>query len=277
MLVSYTVDVKEKEGKKMNTKKEVETKNRTKNQEKLTVIFDMDGTIVDSAIFHYEAWQVILQKRGVSYPYDRFKRNFGRRSDLTVRELLGSSLSDAEVAAICEEKDAAFRGIARNKITALPGVISLIRSLKERRVKTAIGSSSPLENIKMVVASLGLEKDFDAIVYGTEVKESKPSPQIFLLAAKKMGVEPRYCVVIEDALHGITAAKRGGMRALAVTNTQPKEQFTEADLVTDSLEKISFDDLRNLVFTGEKAGSASIINTEIIPVPGLKEREAIAI
>ena len=193
--------------------------------------------------------------------------------------MLGSSLSDAEVLAVCEEKDAAFREIARNKISAFPGVVELVRAIKGSGYRVAIGSSSPLENIEMVVTSLGIKEYFDAIVFGREVKESKPSPQIFLLAAERLGTEPERCVVIEDAVIGIEAAKSGGMKAVAVTNTHPKEKFTKADLITDSLEKITPDDLRNLVLGGKdsKAVKDNIIKHQIVLVSDRKMPERIAI
>ena len=109
-----------------------------------------------------------------------------------------------------------------------------------------MASSTPVENIELVNQSLGISDCFHAIVFGEEVTEGKPSPQAFLLAAKKLGVEPKNCIVIEDAVAGVTAAKSAGMKCLAVTNTHPKINLLEADLIVDTLEAVSLEDLAAL-------------------------------
>ena len=113
----------------------------------------------------------------------------------------------------------------------------------------ALASSAPVENIQLVVPGVGIECYFQAIVSGREVAEGKPSPQVFLLAAQKLGIEPENCIVIEDSVAGITAAKRAGMRCLAVTNTHPRVALTEADLIVDNLETVKVNDLEALLNT----------------------------
>jgi beta-phosphoglucomutase family hydrolase len=205
---------------------------------KAAVIFDMDGVIVDSARYHYLTWCTMLRRRGREYPWEEFQTNFGRRTDMQVRRILGD-ISDVEIAAFVKEKDILFREIVGQEIVAFPGVIDLIRALKHGGNKIAVGSSSPKETVHLIVSKLGVKDEFDTIVCGSEVTEGKPSPQIFLLAAKKMGVEPADCVVIEDAEVGVTAAKKGGMRAVAVTNTVSRAALKEADLVVESLTELS--------------------------------------
>ena len=110
--------------------------------------------------------------------------------------------------------------MSRN-IIPLPGAVELIKSLNEHGIKSAIGSSAVPENIDVILEGLGIKDCFQAIAYGTEVAEGKPSPEIFLLAAEKLGVKPANCVVIEDAIAGVAAAKRAGMKCVAVTNSHP--------------------------------------------------------
>ena len=136
---------------------------------------------------------------------------------------------------------------ARGNIKPLPGAIELLRSLNEHGFSQALGSSAPIENIRLVTQELGIEGIFQVIVSGRDVKEGKPSPQGFLLAAEKLGIEPQYCVVIEDATAGVAAAKRAGMRCLAVTNTSPKTKLASADRVVDTLEQVSVSDLASLL------------------------------
>ncbi len=139
----------------------------------------------------------------------------------------------------------------KQNLKAFPGVINLLQILKDNSIASAIASSAPLENIRLILSGLRIEGYFQAIVYGREVTEGKPSPQGFLLAAKKLGAEPRNCIGIEDAIAGVTAVKRAGMHCIAVTNTHPAESLSEADLVVDSLEKVTLQDL-NRLFTNQK-------------------------
>ena len=216
-------------------------------------IWDMDGVIADTAPYHFKAWREVFQKRGVNFTEEDFKRNFGQRNDTIIRNTLGGSISPSEVDVVASEKEENFRRRIGQNVKPLPGAVELIRLLKERGVKMAIASSAPIENIQLVSRGLGINNYFQAIVWGREVTEGKPSPLGFLLAAKKLEVEPRNCVVIEDAIAGVTAAKRAGMKCLAVTNTHSRMSLMEADLVVDTLEAISVDDLVGL-FNSTKEG-----------------------
>jgi len=220
------------------------------------VLWDMDGVIADTAPYHLMAWQEIFQKRGMNYSDEDFKRNFGQRNDTIVRKVTGGSLSSAEVAAITTEKEVVFRQKAAQSVKPFPGAIGLIKSLREYGVKIALASSAPIENIQLVTRVLGIENSFDATVWGREVTEGKPSPKGFLLAAKRLGVEPQNCVVIEDSVAGVTAAKSAGMKCVAVTNTHPKANLTEADLIVATLENMSVADLVGL-FNSPKEGLQS--------------------
>jgi beta-phosphoglucomutase family hydrolase len=211
------------------------------------VIWDMDGVIADTALYHFEAWQEVFQKRGVSFTEDDFRRNFGQRNDTIIRNVLGAGLPPSEVDIIAGEKEEYFRQKVRQKIEPLPGAIELIELLKEHFFSMALASSAPIENIWLIIRSLDINNCFHAIVSGREVKEGKPSPQGFLLAAEKLGVAPENCIVVEDAVAGVTAAKRAGMHCLAVTNTHPRVSLKEADLIVDTLEAVSVSDLEGLL------------------------------
>jgi beta-phosphoglucomutase family hydrolase len=211
------------------------------------VIWDMDGVIADTALYHLEAWHEVFQKRGVSFTEDDFRRNFGQRNDTIIRNILGAGLPPSEIDIIAGEKEENFRQRVRQKIKPLPGAIELIELLKEHFFSMALASSAPIENIRLIIRSLDINNCFHAIVSGREVKEGKPSPQGFLLAAKKLGVAPENCIVVEDAVAGVTAAKRAGMHCLAVTNTHPRVSLKEADLIVDTLEAVSVSDLERLL------------------------------
>jgi beta-phosphoglucomutase family hydrolase len=210
------------------------------------VIWDMDGVIADSGPYHLAAWQEIFSQRGVKFTAEDFKQSFGLRNDNIIRNTLGEKMPQAEVDTIAREKEETFRRIARGKIKPLPGALELIRALKKQGFRMAIASSTPAENIELVTGTLGIADCFQAVVTGQDVTQGKPSPKVFLLAAQRLSVKPENCLVIEDAVAGVTAAKRAGMYCLAVTSTHPRQKLKQADLVVDTLEKVTLEDIKGL-------------------------------
>ncbi|MDD5509699.1 MAG: HAD family phosphatase [Dehalococcoidales bacterium] len=211
------------------------------------VIWDMDGVIADTAPYHFKAWQEVFRKRGVTITEDDFKRNFGQRNDRITRIVLGTDISPDELESVATEKEESFRNRAKNHLKPLPGAVELIKSLKEYGFLQALGSSAPPENVRLITRELKIESLFQVIVSGREVKEGKPSPLGFLLAAEKLGVEPKDCIVIEDAIAGVAAARKAGMHCLAVTNTNPRTSLKGADLIVDSLKEVTPGDLESLL------------------------------
>jgi beta-phosphoglucomutase family hydrolase len=210
------------------------------------VLWDMDGVIADSGPYHLAAWQEIFGKRGVKFTTEDFKHIFGLRNDNITRKTLGKELTQAEVEAIAREKEETFRRIAGRKIKPLPGALELLRLIKKQGLSMAIASSAPVENIELVTGTLGIADCFQALVTGHDVTEGKPNPQVFLLAAQRLGVEPANCLVIEDAVAGVTAAKRAGMYCLAVANNHSRQKLAEADLIVDTLEAVTMEDIKRL-------------------------------
>jgi beta-phosphoglucomutase family hydrolase len=210
------------------------------------VLWDLDGVIADTARYHYQAWQDTFRDRGVSFTWEDFMKLFGRRHDAIIRFAFGDNLPPDEFDAITEAKQNNYRRRVAENIIPMPGAINLLKSLKKHEIKSAIASSAVRENITVIIKGLGIEGYFQEIAWGTEVKEGKPSPQIFLRAARKLGVRPADCAVIEDAIAGVNAAKRAGMICVAVTNSHPKNSLKDADLIVDSLEAVSVNDLKKL-------------------------------
>jgi len=209
----------------------------------------MDGVIADTEPFHFKAWHGVFRKRNVNFTEEDFKRKFGQRNDAIIRAAIGEHISQDDLAAIAGEKEEAFRTLARENIKPLPGAVKLLTSLGEHGFKAAIASSAPTENIRMITRRLGIDSFFQIIVSGHEVVDGKPSPQGFLLAARQLGVEPGRCVVIEDAVAGVEAAKRARMHCIAVTNTHTREKLAEADFIVDTLETVNIDILETLIET----------------------------
>jgi len=210
------------------------------------VVWDLDGVIADTGVYHYQAWRDVFKKRGVAYTRAEFMPYFGRRHDAIIKSVLGDRLPQKEIDAITEEKQLDYRRRVADHIQGLPGAVALIKSIYEHHISQAIASSAVPENIAIILGGLGIIGRFQAIVHGMEAKEGKPSPQVFVLAAEKLKVKPARCLVIEDAIAGVAAARSAGMKCLAVTNSHPQEKLKDADLIIESLEKVSVTDLQKL-------------------------------
>jgi beta-phosphoglucomutase family hydrolase len=199
------------------------------------VLWDLDGVLVDSAPFHFQAWRELVASLGRELNEADFRRTFGFRNDAILRDLVGD-LPPGEVVRLGARKEELFRRAALGNIVPLPGALALLRLLHERGFKLALVSSTPHGNIDLILGSLGVEAAFDAIVGEEDVTRGKPDPEGFLLAARRLRVPPEECVVIEDAPAGVEAAKRGGMRCVGVSRDRPRDALANADLVVETLE-----------------------------------------
>jgi beta-phosphoglucomutase family hydrolase len=210
------------------------------------VIFDWDGVVVDSSAHHERSWEILAARRGLHLPADHFKRGFGKKNNVIIPDL-GWATEPAEVDALASEKEEIYRSLVRDKgITPLPGVRELLAALQAAQTPCAIGSSTERANLDCLLDLMNLRQFFSVIVSGEEVVHGKPDPSIFLLAAERLKVAPSDCVVIEDALVGIEAAKRAGMPVLAVATTEPFEALRGATSVAVSLSNVTPDTLRPL-------------------------------
>jgi beta-phosphoglucomutase family hydrolase len=207
-------------------------------QSKKTILWDMDGVIVDSSSFHFAAWQEAFAERGIKFARQDFTKLFGTRNDFIIGRIMGRELPERDVKIMVREKEEIFRREATGNIKSFPGAVKLLNAIKRGNFKLGLVSSAPKENIDLVLRELNLNGIFDCVVFGQEVSESKPSPQIYLLAARKLEVAPSDCVVIEDSPLGVKAAKTAGMKCLAITNSHPRQELKEADKVVDSLENV---------------------------------------
>ncbi|MGB7725441.1 MAG: HAD family phosphatase [Dehalococcoidales bacterium] len=216
------------------------------------MLWDMDGTIVNSLPFHKQAWQITFAKRGKDFTDADFQWANGRRNEEIIPHFLKRTMPLTEVNAIADEKEATFRHLVKGSIKALPGVIELIKSLAAAEYRLAVVSSTPEANIELVTKTLGIKKYFSLLVNGDDVKEGKPSPQCFLLGAEKLGIAAQNCVVMEDAVVGVRAAKSAGMHCIAVANTCPRTDIAEADIVVDSLAEINVKTIEALLASPPK-------------------------
>jgi beta-phosphoglucomutase len=212
------------------------------------VIFDMDGVMVDTGQQHYAAWQRLFAEMGREEPSKaEFCVTFGMRNPELLRLFFGPNLADDKVEELGRKKEAYYRELVREQVKPALGLLPLLRELKGRGFKVAVGTSAPRENIELVLGVLGITEEMDAVVGGADVARGKPAPDTFLLAAERCGVPPERCLVIEDAPAGLAAARAAGMRCIGVTGTSPREALSDADLVVDSLTEVNVEVIERLL------------------------------
>ena len=209
------------------------------------ILWDMDGTLLDSAEYHWLAWQDSLHAEGYNVTREQFEASFGQRNDTILRGYFGPELTDDEIARIGGDKEARYRNQVRERgIDLLPGVQRWLARLSAKGWRQAIASAAPLANVEAIVAALEIGPFFDAFVSAEDVQRGKPDPQVFLIAAERLAVAPARCVVVEDAPAGLEAARRAGMRAIGVRTTHAD---LRADIVVDTLDDLPDDGFDRLL------------------------------
>jgi beta-phosphoglucomutase len=213
------------------------------------VIFDMDGVLVDSYHAHYESWRRMAAEHGRTMTRAQFDATFGRTSREVITTIWPELDGAAEpIRALDDRKEAWFREILAANFPAMPGVRELLHRLRDAGVPMALGSSGPPENVRLVLKRLCVRPLLAAVVTGSDVTRGKPDPEVFLIAARRMGMVPQRCVVVEDAPLGIDAAHAAGMAAVGLLSTgRTSDQLARADLVIRSLRELSPRALRDLL------------------------------
>jgi beta-phosphoglucomutase len=209
------------------------------------VLWDMDGVLVSTGEYHFQAWTKTLSARRIPFSREQFRTTFGMNNTGILQLLLGEDADRALIAEISDDKEENFRSAIKGQVQPLPGVRDWLRLLQEWGVRQAIGSSAPPANIDALLDELGIRTYFDAVVSGADLP-GKPDPAVYLEAARQIGVPSKRCVVVEDAVAGVKAAKRGGMRCIAVTTTNPAHELKEADIIVERMSEVSEDDFTRL-------------------------------
>jgi beta-phosphoglucomutase family hydrolase len=208
------------------------------------VLWDMDGTLLDSAEYHWLAWRETLAAEGFNLTRDRFTATFGQRNDTILRTHFGPDFPLSEVDRIGSIKEARYRELVRTRgVEPLPGVRRWLARLRADGWRQAVASAAPLLNIQAILEALEIAKYLDAIVSAEDVQRGKPDPQVYLEAAARVGAPAARCIVVEDAPAGIEGARRAGMRAIGVLTSHP---HLPADVVVRTLDELprdAFDEL----------------------------------
>lgn len=207
------------------------------------VIFDMDGVLVDSQPYHFKADIDTMAEYGVIKDqkfYESFAGTLTADRMRTLKEMFGLDVPVEEMTIKRENMILDIMG--KEDIKPVSGIQEFLRSIKEKGLTTAVASSSDYKLINLILDRLKIAQYFDSVTSGSDVKRGKPSPDVFLLAAERIGIEPAECLVVEDSENGVKAAKAAGMKALGYINpTSGKQDLSLADFITDDFKKISID------------------------------------
>ena len=206
------------------------------------VLWDVDGTLVDTAELHFQAWVALASELDKPFTRDDFAGTFGWRNPEIIPKLFGPNYTDEQIDQLGQRKENLYRAEAEKGVVLLPGVQALLEAITAAGGVQAIGSSAPRRNIDLILRLTQTAAHFRAVIAMEDTYRGKPDPQVFLLGAKALGVPPERCIVFEDAPVGIQAAKAGGMHAVGVTFIQhhpaAKLRAAGADLVVSSLEEV---------------------------------------
>jgi len=230
----------------MNDDHDTDTKRRA-------VLWDVDGTLIDSSEYHWLSWQGALAAENFHVTREQFASSFGQRNDEILRSYF-PGITPADIARVGDAKEVAYREMIRERgIELLPGVRRWLEKLRDEGWLQAVASSAPLLNIETIIAALDLESFFSAIASAEDVTAGKPDPQVFIAAARKVGVAPSACVVVEDAPAGTEAARRAGMRSIGVLSSHAELRADIVVLTLEDLPETAFDELLSVQTAGDSA------------------------
>jgi len=216
-----------------------------KNKEFKAAIFDLDGVVVNTVAIHFKAWKQMFEEYGKKFTFQDYKEKVDGIPRIDGARAILTDLSDKELTKAAETKQRYFlEYLKKEKIQIFDSTIKLIEELRREGIKIAVISSS--KNSPYILKKIGITNLLDAEVNGNNITKGKPHPQIFLMAAEKMGVKPENCVVFEDAILGVRAAKRAKMLCIGVDSYNDPQRLKEADLVVSDLKEINYDKLLSL-------------------------------
>ncbi|TAD85487.1 MAG: HAD family phosphatase [Bacteroidetes bacterium] len=212
------------------------------------VIFDMDGTLIDSMPYHTKSWHQFFKQKGVDVsPQDLKEKGHGTLFDIMPR-FFGSHISKDESYRLAMEKEAIYREMYAPAMAPIEGLIEWLDTLKANGLKIALGTAADFTNTNFVLDTLQIRKYFDVIVTSDIVPEGKPSPAVFNYAATQLGTNQSNCLVFEDTYIGVKAAKAAGMKVAVITTTHPHHEWEGfgVDLILDSYKEAKMGTIKNL-------------------------------
>jgi len=194
-----------------------------------SAIFDMDGVLIDSGAHHRHAWRALLAELGTEPPDpEHWRLTIGRPSEEAIPLLLGRRVSGAEARRLARRKRDLYQERAQTGLEPVPGIREFLQALERLDVPRAVGTSASRWDAERLLDDLGLLRFFDVVVTADDVMLGKPDPEVWTQAARRLKATPGHCVVFEDALVGVQAARTAGMRAIGVTTAHTDAELRAA-------------------------------------------------
>lgn len=186
----------------------------------------MDGVLVDNMKAHTDAWLELFRDRGYEIDVHEFiRRTAGMKAEDVARQFIDNTLSDTQALILSDQKDFLYRVMYRKELRPLRGLLSFLEKAESQEIPMGVATGSSPENIELVLGGLGLKRYFKTVVGAADVQRGKPDPEIYLKVAAVLGVPPEHCLVFEDAMSGIEAARRAGMKAIALSTSHSAGEF----------------------------------------------------
>jgi len=191
----------------------------------MVLIFDMDGVIVDNHQWHFDAYLEFGRRHNLNITRDEFGKYFGRSNHFIMKSIFGENISESEIIAFGEEKERIYREMYQPFIKPVTGLPAFLNYASENEIPVALATAAPAENVKFTLHETGLESFFNVITDASMVSFSKPNPEVYLITAAKLGVQPVDCIVFEDSIPGIMAAQNAGMHVVGIATTHKPEEL----------------------------------------------------
>ncbi len=197
-------------------------------------IFDMDGTLVDNMHVHTEAWAQLLGENGVEMDRHKFLVATAGKTNREILPTVFGDVSDDRITELALRKETIYREMFLPQRKPVAGLVEFLTDAKRLGIKMAVATASANPNMEFILDGLDLRRFFDAITTASDVKQGKPDPAMFLVSAEKLGVEPKHCIVFEDAIGGFEAAHRAGMGSIGITTVNSAEDILKCDSVVEA-------------------------------------------
>ncbi len=202
-------------------------------------IFDLDGTLIDNNSYHLQTWKKYLEHVGRDISEEEYNANINGRTNKNALEYIYQrKMTDEEAAPLALEKEAMYRELYQPFIEPVPGLMDLLEQLAERSIPMAIATSGIEVNIEFMFSNIPIKPYFKEVINSSHIKKGKPDPEIYFKTAEKLNIDPSSCLVFEDAVVGVEAAKGAGMHVIAITTTHTAEELQQADLLINDYHEL---------------------------------------
>ena len=192
------------------------------------IIFDMDGTIVDSLPYHYKAWKIFFKENKVENFSEKLKDYKGGGTLDLLTTVLGNNYSKKELKSMVDDKEIIFRDIYKDNVIPIEGFIQMLESIKSKKILVGLASNAIRKNVKMILNELKIYNEFNSIICGDEVDNGKPNPEMFNKTAKRFKLDKKDCLIFEDSIEGLQAAVYSGIDAIGVKSSSSDEILKSA-------------------------------------------------